>query len=156
MLGIADLDMIAVKCPPLTEEEAELYLAGDSSVRCTAERFRIDFVRQWKRFAFNKEAREIFIDNFLGVSAGEGLTREGGIPEALLNRETVGRVLDTYIDRCRRKFKAASNAQRDPRPNEDALSAEARVEEALRKENEARRKAAKGSRRATVRLACSI
>ena len=155
MLGVPSLDLLATRCRPLTDAEIEGYLADDGSVECSPHSFHIDFQREWKRFAFNKEAREVFIENFLDVMMGSGMTEDQTIPAHLLHRDIVGQILDSYVtSTLRKKYKELLQLAPGPRDGEDDEEAKQRVQAAQKKHEEALRKAARVSRKTTVCLAC--
>lgn len=56
--------------PPLTEQEIKAYGTRNSTVQCTEDAFRIDFINDWKKLPFNMCARDIFAQNFLKCIKG--------------------------------------------------------------------------------------
>ncbi len=155
MLGVTSLDLLAARCRPFTEAEVNGFLADDGSVECSPHSFRIDFQREWKRFCINKEAREVFIENFLDVMMGSGMTEDQVIPEHLLHRDIVGQTLDAYVTgTLRKKYKELLQLAPQPREGEDDDEAKQRVQVAQKKHDEALRKAARVSRKTTVWFLC--
>ncbi|KAJ2990430.1 hypothetical protein NUW54_g8471 [Trametes sanguinea] len=156
LLGIVDWNAVARKIQPLTEAEVDSYITQDGTVECTAANFRVDFERPWKRFSFNKQARSVFIENFIATVQGGGMAQQDPTPEHLLNAHTVGSILDTYMDVCRRKYRKSLSALRVQQEleeaNNEAEKKEALVKQAeLKKQEDAeRRQAAKISRRTTL------
>ncbi|KAL7284239.1 hypothetical protein ACG7TL_001521 [Trametes sanguinea] len=101
-----DLSAIAKRFPPLTEDEITSYTSGDGTTVCDPEHFRIDFEKSWKKFSFNKEAREVLIRTFLAQAEGGSFANDP-VPAEYLNREQVGLVVDTYIATLRRAYRDA-------------------------------------------------
>lgn len=133
MLHIDDWATAAAQFPPLTDEQIAAYNKRDGSFILDARNYRIDFKASWKKFAFNKEARSIFIDHYLARVAG-GAYFQNPTPPHLLTRENLGAVLDHHMDYCRKRWRLSDNPL-DPK-----------------KALEIARKAAQTSRRRTVSI----
>ncbi|KAL7280905.1 hypothetical protein ACG7TL_005849 [Trametes sanguinea] len=104
MLGISDWSEAVSLYPPLTEDEITRYLARDPEIVCTATNFRIDFKQPWKKFAFNKEARAVFIDRFFARISG-GAFSSKPTPQHLLTHEIIGEILDKHMNYCRQRWR---------------------------------------------------
>lgn len=106
LLQIVDTSLLPVSFPSLTEDEVDEYLAG--TLQCTVDNFRVDFVRKWKVFGFNKVARMVAIASFLRkVEGGSFLTNPS--PEHLLTQDSIGKVIDVYMKRLRQLYRDAVN-----------------------------------------------
>ncbi len=106
MLHISDWNLVAKQYPPLTEDEITAYIARDPKIVPTDRQFRIDFSKGhgWKTFAFNKEARMVFIDKYLArVAGGAYFTRPS--PPQLLTEEHIGEILDEHMRYCRDRYR---------------------------------------------------
>ena len=104
MLHIEDWTAVAAQYPPLTEEQIASHMRRDGSFVLDARNYRIDFKASWKKSAFNKEARSIFIDHYLARVAG-GAYFQNPTPPHLLTRENLGAVLDNHMDYCRKRWR---------------------------------------------------
>ena len=103
LLKYKHIKSLPKKHPTLTAEEVKQYDACDEDF-FTPDKFRIDFVRGWKSFNFNVEAREFFIDHFLETVQG-GAYSDPPIPTHLITRACVGRLLDAHMPHLRSEFK---------------------------------------------------
>ncbi|KAJ2986320.1 hypothetical protein NUW54_g9814 [Trametes sanguinea] len=113
LLHHSDSSLLPIQFPTLTEEEVTAYSRGD----WVPNEFRVDFVRPWKKFSLNKEARESAVTTFLlKVAGGAFLTNP--TPEDLLTRETVGDMIDVYMKRLRRLYRKAQNPPSEERKDE--------------------------------------
>lgn len=90
-------------CPTLTDDEMEEYKQSSGSSFFTAQNFRIDFKRGWKRCPFNAEARRFFIHHFLQSVAGMDVT----IPSRYLTSHQVGLALDSHMEHARATWRNA-------------------------------------------------
>ncbi|KAI0351493.1 hypothetical protein OH77DRAFT_1461862 [Trametes cingulata] len=153
LLGVKDWGTVAKTIKPLTDDEVDSYVqGGDNGLRCTPQNFRIDFLRPWKRFSYNKEARAVFLNNFMDTL--EGMAHN--IPHHMITKEHVGQILDVYMDSCRRKYRKslerleAEEGMKTAKDEEERAKHRQRQQELQRQDDEQRRTAAKGSRRATL------
>ncbi|KAI0644319.1 hypothetical protein C8Q79DRAFT_1012111 [Trametes meyenii] len=104
LLNVTDWSQIATLYPTLTESEVTQYLAGTGEVICTEDRYYIDFKRGWRKFALNKEVREVFIDHYLKRNTG-GAFSSNPTPPHLLTREHIGELLDDHMDYCQLRWR---------------------------------------------------
>ncbi|KAL7281629.1 hypothetical protein ACG7TL_004946 [Trametes sanguinea] len=154
-LKIKDWNTVAKKFKPLTKDKIDAYLADDDEIRCTPANVRVDFEHPWKRFSFNKEARAVFIENFISTIRGGGMAQNDPTPESMLNEKTVGGILDTYMDVCRRKYRKSRIALDLEQEVQNAAGEEKnkllKKQQDLKDANDrAQRQAAKVSRRGTL------
>lgn len=121
--------------PTLTDAQVKLYSEKGTTATSVFddERLHIDFDRGWKRFPFNKEVRKIIIEKFLN-GLESGMYRNPPISSLFRDPHWVGEALDGHINTLRRVWKL----QRNP-------ATPSQVQEAARK-------AAMSSRRATVSI----
>ncbi|CDO77466.1 hypothetical protein BN946_scf184881.g10 [Trametes cinnabarina] len=104
MLDIPDWSKAESLYPTLTQEEVTQYLERTGEFVCTEDNFYVDFERSWKKFALNKEARQVFIDKYLKSVAG-GAYLSNPTPPHLLTPETIGEVLDNHMTYCRQRWR---------------------------------------------------
>ena len=69
-------------------------------------KLHVDFVRGWGSCPFNVEARGLFIEDFISVVKDSKWYHTPPIPVRYLTEYHVGKALDTYMDTCRRCYKA--------------------------------------------------
>lgn len=136
VLGTDDEELLYKNQPTLTEEQVKQYARKD----CTASSIfpdsmvHIDFLRSWRKFNFNKEARKHIIVSFLDAVNKSGMYRNLPISRQFLDEYWVGTALDGRITTLRRLWRK----QQNPLTKDQAT--------------QAARKAAMSSRRATVRM----
>lgn len=111
LLKYKNVKSLPRKYPTLTKEELKEYEELEDDF-FTPGTFRIDFVRGWKRFAFNAEAREFFIDHFIESWQG-GAYREPPIPECFITRDWIGRILDAHMPHLRAQYKKYASPMTD-------------------------------------------
>ena len=70
MLNFTTWAELAERYPPLTDEETMAFGTSKSTVICTVDSFRVDFVHGWKRSPFNLHARDIFVQDLLQCIKG--------------------------------------------------------------------------------------
>ena len=134
VMGTDDEESLYEKQPTLTEEQVKQYGQKDSTASSIFPdgKIHIDFVRSWKRFTFNKEARKHIIVGFLDAVNKSGMYRNPPIAPLFLTEYWVGEALDGRIITLRRLWKK----QKEPLTKDQA--------------DQAARKAAMSSRRGTV------
>lgn len=106
LLQIVDTSLLPIDFPPLTVKEAESYVGGTQ--QGTPGRLRVDFEKQWKRFRFNKDARQIMITTFLGKVEGSAFLTNP-TPAHLLTLECIGDAINVYMKRLRRLYQDSLN-----------------------------------------------
>ncbi|OJT15389.1 hypothetical protein TRAPUB_8056 [Trametes pubescens] len=130
MLNFATWEELVLRYPPLTEEEIAGYRMDDDSVVCTAVEFRVDFVHDWKRLPFNREARAVFIQNMAAcIQGGTYNFTAHAIP--LISEEHIGSVLDSHMEYCRRKYR---EIYRPPRVDNESDAEDSETQQATRRE----------------------
>ena len=98
-LGISDYAELYHKFPPLTDDEIERFARKAAGApECSLQRFRIDFKHPWKKLAFNRQARFLFIESFRHAVQG-GSYSVPPLPEVLLTKEQVRSVYQLRL-RC--------------------------------------------------------
>ena len=98
------MEEMVAKNPPISDADMKAYLRGDGDVVCTAEHFRIDFQRPWRKTTFNQEAEQVFIDTFF-QARDAGQYNDIAIPPVLLSRQSVSHVLWKHMEYRRRCYR---------------------------------------------------
>ena len=108
MLQVVDWKNMHLQFPALSEDDITAYIARDPKFVPTISNFIVDFSpgHGWKRFALNKEAREVFIDRYLARARG-GANFKNPSPSALLTRYQIGRLVDRHMKHLRDKWRKA-------------------------------------------------
>ncbi len=136
LLRYKTIKSLPVKFPKTTKEEVEAYESHHGDF-ITPENFRIDFVRAWKKFAMNVEAREFFIVHFLESVRG-GSYMDPVIPQRFLTPKWVGKALDAHMPHLRSEFKKYAKTDK--------------TEKDLEKEKKVKIRKRRAARQHTVRL----
>ncbi|RDX51825.1 hypothetical protein OH76DRAFT_1481331 [Lentinus brumalis] len=101
LLQYNTLGQVLFLSPSLTDEESDAFVLGGIGSP-TPQHFRIDFIRPWKTFSYNRCAREVFCRDFvLALAEGEYIPPEPVWAEHI-TLELVGDALDAHIRWIRR------------------------------------------------------
>ncbi|PIL36023.1 hypothetical protein GSI_01683 [Ganoderma sinense ZZ0214-1] len=93
--------------PPLSDAQIELFAKRGTTIYDVFpdKKIHVDFEQSWAKFPFNREARKVLIADFLShVQAGQYCNPP--VDALYLTEHHVGESLDTYIDTCRRSYRA--------------------------------------------------
>ena len=124
VLQIVDWNAFHLQYPALTEDEITAFIARDESIVPNRTHLRFDFApgHGWKWFALNKEAREVFIDQYFSRVAG-GAYFHKPTPPSILTWEQVGDILDSHMKHLRDRWRKS----RTPLSPEKVLEISRRV-----------------------------